>query len=1022
MLAPDPNIPFADPERAAANLAHIEQRLPGSLHAPFSALLIQTPAPDDAVNFLERFLRPDAGTPPRVLKFVEQHPAALHYLLTVFSYSRFLSETLLQQPELITTLLRPPRGAESSRSLERGRTPEDLSEEFARFDATSIDIPPAVVLARFKRREYLRIMLRDVLKLATLAEITLELSQLADLLLDRALQKSAARLALAYGAPQYADSAGRKRSCELTIVSLGKLGGEELNYNSDIDLMFLYAQEGITTGGSSGSISNHEFFVRQAQAVLQLITESTPEGAVFRVDLRLRPQGGEGELAISLPAALDYYRTRAREWELQSLIRARGSAGDAQTARSFLKEVRPLVYQREFRLEVVEAVLNAREQITRTLSRRDARRAAMRERAARARQRPQAARGDANHSLAVPATAAETLNVKLSPGGIRDIEFLAQCLQRLYGGEDAWLQAAPTLVALQRLHDKGHLSGRDFNQLAAAYQLLRTIEHRLQLRDGLQRHEMPTQAASLDRLARRCGIEANAAGRQSPGAVLLARVVQTFDQVREIYTRQLARQRPEAAAQHARPESPDDVSASAILRLLEQEYPGVTAEFARITAGLESANYLRRGLNRYLNSALLSPAFMARLELNPSALADASSLFDRSDLAVDWLSHHPEEIERVGLSAPPAETLRLPFAPVSSEQRAEDLRRDYRRSLLRELSVELLGEASDLEPVPFPFLERFTELAEGALRDALALAAEEASEDAAAALATGPLAVLALGRIGSREMSIGSDADLMFIVDGGLPASERARWRRITERFVQIVGSHTREGVIFAVDTRLRPRGTQGELTPSIEALTRYLGEEAAAWEAITFLKLRTVAGNPAVGDRAVAAALAVLRDRFGGREHAAALAADLRQVRTRLDQDAGGPRAKGRLKKMPGGFYDIEYVLGYLAFAHSTESAPGNTLAQIAALDRAATLEASQIATLRETAILYRAADHAARLITGRPLQGFPEPALAERITRLMRQWGLAWQGDLRSAMSVQAKYLRALYLEILVTGVAGS
>src|SRR5208282_5299688 len=307
-------------------------------------------------------------------------------------------------------------------------------------------------------------------------------------------------LEAAYGTPQFTGADGRRGACELAIISLGKLGGQELNYNSDIDLMFLYAAEGETSGGAAGTISNHEFFVRLAQGVLQLVTESTPEGAVYRVDLRLRPQGSEGELAISLSAALDYYRRRAREWELQSLIRARGSAGDRDTARTFLKEVRPLVYQSEFRLEVVEAVLNAREQITRTLTRRESRRTAPR--ATRGR-RPEPRQPPGQDGAVSKAEGGGAINVKLSPGGIRDIEFLAQCLQRLYGGEDPWLQAAPTLVALQRLHDKGHVTARDFQRLAAAYQFLRTIEHRMQLRDGLQRHELPEAADSLDRLARR---------------------------------------------------------------------------------------------------------------------------------------------------------------------------------------------------------------------------------------------------------------------------------------------------------------------------------------------------------------------------------------------------------------------------------------------------------------------------------------------------------------------------------------
>jgi len=1013
VLTPYSSIAFADPARAEINIARIRERLAPGLRASLPSLVAQMPAPDDALNFLERFVRPEGGAPPRVLAFLEQNPAALHYLLTVFSYSRFLSETLLQQPELITTLLRPPRSDAGTRrgprGIDRSRTLEDLNDEFARFEATSFDVPPAVVLARFKRREYLRIMLRDVLKLATLAETTLELSQLADVLLERALRGSERKLAAAYGTPQFRAPDGRRGVCELAIISLGKLGGQELNYNSDIDLMFLYAAEGETSGGAAGAISNREFFARLVQAVLRLVTESTPEGAVYRVDLRLRPQGSEGELAISLPAALDYYRTRAREWELQSLIRARGSAGDRETARLFLKEVRPLVYQREFRLEVVEAVLNARQQITRTLTRREARRAY-----------PRGTRGGAQDRRKRPVPEAavghpeggEAINVKLSPGGIRDIEFLTQCLQRLYGGEDPWLQAAPTLVALQRLHDKEYIAGRDFQRLAAAYQFLRTIEHRLQLRDGLQRHELPEAPDSLDRLARRCGTEPApaGAGSRAPGAVLLLNLAEHCEHVREIYNRLLLRRQYESGRAGPRAGVAEDISGPTLLRRLDEEFPAVSAEIARLTAGLESGNYLRRGLLRYLNSAFLSPALLARLEAQPELLREAAALFDRSDLAVDLLAHHPEEIECLGgPSVAPAEPL-LPFER-SAAQRADDLRHTYRLALLRELAGELMGPGGVAEPAPFPFLERLTSLAEDALREALRIAAEETVGTAPGANFFEPFAVLALGRMGSREMSIGSDADLLFVVEGSLSGSEGAAWRRTAERFVQLVGSHTREGVVFAVDTRLRPRGGEGELVPSVEALSEYLASEAAAWEAVTFSKLRPVGGNLDLGARVVAQSGAILRARYEGPDRAAQLAQELRRIRAKLEQDAAGPRARGRFKKMAGGFYDLEYVIGYLTLANSLTTAAGNTLTQIQQLEEAGALNAAGIETLRTTAILYRAADHAARLITGRPLGGWPEPSLAERISRLLRQWGVAWEGDLRAALEERGRAIQALY-----------
>src|SRR5712692_2703591 len=237
------SIVFVEPARAEANLALVERRLPGNLWATLPALLAQLPDPDGALNFLERYLRLEAeptAANTRTVAYLKRHPAALHHLLVIFSYSRFLSETLVQQPALITWLHRPARkGLEAAQSLDRIKSPEDLHEEFAQFEAVSLEHPPAVVLARFKRREYLRITLRDVLGLATLA----------DVLLERALRTSEQKLQNAYGMPQFTDAAGNRHVARLAILSLGKLGGQELNYSSDIDLMFLYERDGETSSG-----------------------------------------------------------------------------------------------------------------------------------------------------------------------------------------------------------------------------------------------------------------------------------------------------------------------------------------------------------------------------------------------------------------------------------------------------------------------------------------------------------------------------------------------------------------------------------------------------------------------------------------------------------------------------------------------------------------------------------------------------------------------------------------------------
>jgi [glutamine synthetase] adenylyltransferase / [glutamine synthetase]-adenylyl-L-tyrosine phosphorylase len=1024
------SIAFGEPARAESNLSVVEGRLPRGLWSMLPTLLAQVPEPDQALNYLERYLR---ELPAGMAERLEENPVALHSLLLLFSHSRFLSETLVQQPELILWL-HPPRpvpygtgprraGTRAKDRLDRIKSPEDLQEEFARFRATHFDQAAAVVLARFKRREYLRITLRDVLGAGTLAETTLELSHLADVLLECALRISEQKLENSYGRPQFTDAASRRHATRLVIFSLGKLGGQELNYSSDIDLMFLYGHDGETSGGASGSIANGEFFIRLAHAVLKLVTEATPEGAVFRVDLRLRPEGGHGDLALSFPAALRYYRERAREWELQALIKARPSAGDVRAGRRFLDDVQPLIYRPEFHFAAVEAVLNAREEITRQLERRSAR--------AISRQ--------------------DSRNVKLSPGGIRDIEFLAQCLQRLYGAADPWL-AAPaansTLLALQRLEDKGHLSARDFFRLSTAYQFFRQIEHRLQLRDGLQTHTLPDSPEALELLARRSGVEA--AGGRSAGEQLVHRAEQHFCEVREIYERVLSRK---LRGDEGPPADASEAGAGPRQTFLEgrlaADYPGI--ERAVIEAGWQSDPDARRGMRQFLSSALLDPALMARLGAHPEWIRAAGELFRRSDLVAEMLARHPEEIE-VATGSEGGAAAAVATAPSGDgegglEPAMASLRADYRRAVLR-TTVQALAGATP----PFETFAAFTGLAD----DALARALDWITEDEfgrppcgkEAPLAGSPLAVIALGRLGSSEMDIGSDADLIFIADARLRSDEREPWRRLVEHFVNITSSHTREGLLLPMDTRLRPRGAEGEIVQSAAYVREYFRSEAQPWEAATFLKARPLTANRELAAELIRDVQGILLERFGCERGIEELRRGLVHTRELLERQAvrpfgasivaqdrpdpstgsGSPRAEPRgegserrlrgkagFKNESGGFYDIDYLVAFLFITKRLAPPGGHILRQIAALESAGALSPAEAQTLRSAAQLYRAVDHAVRLVTGRPAEQAPEPPVAGRVARLLADWQIPQAENLAGGIEEAREQVRALYNRIV-------
>src|SRR3990172_4828465 len=271
---------FAQPARARANLHLVRERLPGPGFALLPTVLGQIPDPGGALNYLERFSRdPDAAGRRRVMDALARQPALLHYLLALFSYSCFLSETLIQQPDLILWLGRG--GGNKPGAGKKKKNPRPGAP--ARLETGALDADPALTLVRFKRREYLRITLKDILGMAELGETTLELSLLADVLLEKALERAQAELQARYGAPQTADARGRLVPARFAVVSLGKLRGTELNYSSDVDLLFLYAGEGETAAaGAAARIANSEYFIRLAQRLLQLIAGVTPQGAVFR--------------------------------------------------------------------------------------------------------------------------------------------------------------------------------------------------------------------------------------------------------------------------------------------------------------------------------------------------------------------------------------------------------------------------------------------------------------------------------------------------------------------------------------------------------------------------------------------------------------------------------------------------------------------------------------------------------------------------------------------------------------------
>ena len=413
------------------------------LDTKLQSLVRDLPDENGARLFLERI----ADEQPRTLQKLINDRALLSDALALAAWSPLLATTLEQNPDYVSWLKR-------ERADVRVRTRDQLKESLARFALTNSTLAPPILLARFRRRELLRLYLHDVRRAHTLVETTEELSNLADAILDYALSLARQDLDNRFGVPQHEDG-GRTATAEFCIIALGKLGSWELNYASDIDLLFIYSDEGTTAGSSErDKLSNREYFIKLSETVSKLVGHPAGEGAAYRVDLRLRPYGRDGALACSLAEALRYYEKSAQAWERQALIRSRAAAGSSSLFSRFAVAVQPHIYRSDISVnDALASVRLAKQKIDRSVERKNA-----------------------------------GFNVKLQRGGIREIEFIAQALQLAHGARDEWLRVAHTLISLGRLADRNLITEQERSDLSEAYTFLRTLEHRLQMEHGLQTH------------------------------------------------------------------------------------------------------------------------------------------------------------------------------------------------------------------------------------------------------------------------------------------------------------------------------------------------------------------------------------------------------------------------------------------------------------------------------------------------------------------------------------------------------
>jgi glutamate-ammonia-ligase adenylyltransferase len=814
-------------------------------------------------------------------------------------------------------------------------------------------------LRRFRRRELLRIAVRDLDGGAPMDTVGAELADLADACLQAGLEL-ATRAVAAPGDPPVS----------LAILAMGKLGGRELNYVSDIDVLFCHEPATGADTELAGKLAS-----AIARELIAGLGAPNPEGPGFQVDANLRPEGRNGPLTRTFGSYLAYWDRWVEPWELQALIKVRPAAGDLRLGQRFVAEAARRVYPERFDPSTVTAVRHMK------------------------------ARVEASRA----ARAGGELQVKLGPGGLRDIEFAVQLLQLVHGRHEPALRSGNTLVALERLTAAGFVGRADAAQLADAYRFLRTVEHRLQLADERRTHTIPAGEAERRWLARTMGY------REGPEESALERF--EADRRRHAVTvRGLHEKlfyRPLLEVFGAVPSGLDPSNAAERLAALGFANPDrALAHLRALTAGLtRRATLLRAMLPVMLTWLADTPdpdgglaalrvvaerlghrdAFFGTLRDNPSVAELVCTVLGTSRLLGDLLARHPELLTAMaheggpGPARDPAELREEALGVVAHHEAPtaafDALRRFRRRELLRVAVRDLAGG------VP---VERVgAELA--AVAEACLVAALEV---AVRAVVPGEprleLAVLGLGKLGGRELNYMSDIDIMVCHAPlhGLPA-ERATWlaEAVVRELVAGLGAVTSEGTAFRVDLGLRPEGRNGPLSRTLPSYVAYWDRWAEPWERQAMLRLRPVAGSAELGERFLAeAARRVYPERLPPETVAA-----VRRVKARVESERlpAGADPRLHLKFGPGGLADVEWTVQLLQLqlggTRPEVRSPG-TLPAIEALAAAGALNQVEAAWLADAYRLCLRLRNIGYLVTGRPTDSLPtDPLVLERLAEAM-------------------------------------
>lgn len=911
-----------------------------------------TPDPERSFKNLQTFCSQNPG-------YTEQVVANIEPIAMLFSISQFLASFLSSEPDALFEAI-----GNIDKPLEKDAVSRSLRQTIMEMPKPSPETQMAVI-RRFNKKMLALITLRDILERVGIIESTLELSILADAVVEQSLLIVREGMREIYGDP--ADDA-------FSVIAVGKLGGRELNFRSDIDLLYVYGREHGETSGimkSSGiatnRVSNHEYYCKLGENLGKFLSINTEDGLAYRVDMRLRPEGQKGSLAMSLTAYEVYYESWGRAWERAALVRARHVAGDSDLGKSFVDMIKLFVYRKYLDFSAIDEIRGMKTRMDGAFKRDD---------------------------------------IKRGYGGIREIEFFVHAMQLIYGGRDPILRQKDIMAGLFMLLQKNLIGREDYSSLSENYLFLRRLEHRLQQLNGLQTHSMPADREEVIALGRKMGfgtkiaflselekrrrtthqiygslfLEKGQVHKETPDIAdgmakdiaLLFSEETTDSELRNAFRRHNLKNIEKALRNihHIR----DSTFAFQTLKgrmLLEQILPFFLSETLRS----KDPDLALNNMESFAHLLASEEAYLELISKNKSLVPALVRVFSISEYLSKAIMKRPEYLELLGCGLFTKKTLQSLkediMREVSTGKPISDSIRTFRRSEEIMLGMLFLDKKIDV----LTLMKGLSRVADAILS---ACVSEFDSDE--------KFAVVGMGKSGGRELTFSSDLDLIFVCEGDVAG----RQIKAAEKLLRLLTYYTKDGISYNVDMRLRPDGAKGPLVSAIKPLTDYYLRSAQPWEIQALLKARPIAG-----DNKTCGGFALMREKILAEKGGVIPAGDIRSMRERIKKELSkeaGPRADAEdtgvydIKLGSGGLEELEFTVQYLQLRnarHYGSLMVQGTLDAIRRLNACGVINDKTSDFMKGSYIFYRTIESLMRLINETVLR--PHTATANAVSEFM-------------------------------------